>query len=393
MRSGHCGVGPITRFSTDGYRSGVGAEVARERCAALESLRARLGLPSARRLAWVAELSQWALAEAMLQSGIARADLGGPRTGVVVAGSTAGMVEGEGTILDRRAGEPWPRAADSLALLRTPVASTLDAVVAWTRAQGPATFVSTACSSSTHALAQAVRWIRQGRCDRVVVGGADGLCRLTHAGFNALSLVDPERPRPFDADRQGMVIGEGAAFFIVESEETLGARGGEPRGWILGGGAACDGWHIVQPKPDGSGAALSMRRALADAGLDPEQIGYINAHGTGTAHNDVAEARAVHSVFGARAAGLPVSSSKSQLGHLLGASGAAEAAMVLIAMAEEVLPPTVGLRTLDPEVQLDVVPDAGRRARPAFALSNSFAFGGNNASVVLARADAWGAGS
>lgn len=386
LRDGRCGVGPIRSFDAGAYRSGVAAEVNEDPSARAWAcaLHHESDLPwFGDRLGRTARFASWALAEAMSHAGLSRTDLDPARTGLVLGGCTAGMPEGEGTVLDADPEAAWPPPGAARALLSIPVAGTLDVLAHQCDVRGPTLLVSTACSSATHAFGHALRWIRSGRCDRVLVGGADAFCRLTHAGFNALGLVDPERPRPFDARRQGMVIGEGAALFVVESEPTARARGVSNKGWLAGTGGMAEGWHIVQPRPDGSGAALAMRRALADAGLSASDIEYVNAHGTGTTHNDAAEALAHHAVFGARAPRVPCSSSKSQFGHLLGASGAVEAAAVLLGMDGGFLPPTASWAEADPAIDLDVVPGVARAGTYGWALSNSFAFGGNNASVVL----------
>ncbi|HCP46820.1 MAG TPA: beta-ketoacyl-[acyl-carrier-protein] synthase family protein, partial [Deltaproteobacteria bacterium] len=231
-------------------------------------------------------------------------------------------------------GEGFWREVSNLQLLLAPVGSTADILAAGMGLGGPVTTISTACSSATNAIGQAMRWIRSGRCTRVIAGGADSLTRLTHAGFNSLSLVDRERPLPFDARRDGMVIGEGAAFFVLEDEARARARGAQLHGRVLGYGAIAEAHHLVQPRGDGDGAARAMGLALADAGVETDRVDYINAHGTATPHNDAAEGRGIVSVLGRRSQAVPVSSTKSQVGHLLGASGAVELAACVVAMNE-----------------------------------------------------------
>jgi len=250
------------------------------------------------------------------------------------------------------------------------------------------TTISTACSSATNAIGQALHWLRAGRVDRVLAGGADAHCRLTHAGFCALSLVAPERPLPFDARRQGMVIGEGAAMFVLEREEDARARGATVLARILGFGNIAEAHHLVPPRDDGEGAARAMAMALRDAGVTADRVGYINAHGTATIQNDLSEARGIRTVFGAAAERVPVSSTKSQIGHLLGASGAVELAAVVLGMNGGFVPPCAGYEESDPDIALDIVAGTARAASVEVALSNSFAFGGNDSSLCVGHPEA-----
>jgi 3-oxoacyl-[acyl-carrier-protein] synthase I len=244
---------------------------------------------------------------------------------------------------------------------------------------GPAITVSTACSSGALALKAALDWLRSGAGDVALAGAVDGLCRLTYYGFFALQLVDPEGTRPFDAARCGMNVAEGAAFFVLRAAPT------PPPGAIAelcGGGLSCDAHHATSPEPEGKGASSAMRAAMADAGIKPAQIDYINLHGTGTPGNDLAEARAVTTTF----AGRPprASSTKGVTGHPLAAAGAVETALCCEAIREQVAWPTVGLTTPDPEIALAPL-TATDRGKIDFVLSNSLGFGGNNAALVFGR--------
>jgi len=246
-----------------------------------------------------------------------------------------------------------------------------------------------ACSSSNHALFEALRLIRSGTLDLVVAGGSESATLpLTVAAFSQMTALtknpDPETAsRPFDADRDGFVLSEGAVTLIVESEERALARGARIYCELAGAGASDDAFHITAPDPKGSGAALAMRWALDDAGAEPGDVTYINAHGTSTPLNDAAESAAIKGVLGDHARDVAVSSTKSMTGHMLGAAGATEAAVCAMAIAEGKIPPTIHHATPDPECDLDVTPNVARDLDVTFALSNSFGFGGHNACVAF----------
>ncbi len=251
------------------------------------------------------------------------------------------------------------------------------------RIGGPRTTIMTACSSSATAIGYAADCIRLGKSAVAIAGGAEGLCRLTYAGFSSLRAMSVEPCRPFDAERSGLTLGEGAAVMVLESLDHACARGATVLAQFAGYGISADGYHMTAPHPEGDGAARAMLAALDDAGLSAETIDYINAHGTATPHNDAAEARAIAKVFGTRA--IPISSTKSMVGHTLGAAGAIEACASVIALAEGFLPPTANLRKVDSAFELDIIGPSAREQRPRFVLSNSFAFGGNNTALIFAR--------
>ena len=246
-----------------------------------------------------------------------------------------------------------------------------------------------ACSSSNHALFEALRLIRQGTLDLVVAGGSESATLpLTVAAFAQMTALtknpDPETAsRPFDADRDGFVLSEGAVTLIVESEEHARARGARIYCELAGAGASDDAFHITAPDPKGSGAALAMRWALQDAGAEPADVTYINAHGTSTPLNDAAESAAIKGVLGEHAHNVAVSSTKSMTGHMLGAAGAIEGAVCALAIARGTIPPTIHYATPDPDCDLDVTPNEARELDVTFALSNSFGFGGHNACVAF----------
>jgi nodulation protein E len=249
---------------------------------------------------------------------------------------------------------------------------------------GPGFTISTACSSSGHAIGQAFEMIRTGKTDLALTGGSEATFSFgILKAWEAMRVVSPDTCRPFSKDRRGMILGEGGAMLVLEPLEAAVARGARIHAEIVGFGMSSDACHITQPSSDG--AVRAMRVALRDAGLRPEQIGYINAHGTGTAANDKSEAAAIRAVFGAHADSLPVSSTKSMHGHLLGAAGALECLATVLALRDGELPPTANFSEYDPECDLDVIQNQARQLQVEWALSNSFAFGGLNAVLALRR--------
>ena len=249
---------------------------------------------------------------------------------------------------------------------------------------GPVFTISTACSSSNHAIGQAFSMVRSGVADMAITGGSEAPFSLGFLkSWEAMRVVSPDTCRPFSRDRRGLILGEGAAMFVLEPLEAAKARGAAIWGEIAGFGMSSDAHHLTQPLAEG--AAQAMRAALADADVKPEAIGYVNAHGTGTQANDATEVEAIRAVFGAHAETLPVSSTKSMHGHALGAAGALEAAATLAAMRGGLIPPTANFTEPDPACDLDVVPNHTREAEFRWAMSNSFAFGGLNAVLVFRR--------
>ncbi len=256
---------------------------------------------------------------------------------------------------------------------------------------GPSTCTVTACAASANAIGDAAEIIRRGVADVMVAGGMEGaVTEFAMGGFNSMKALstrndDPESAsRPFENDRDGFVLGEGAGSLILEEYEHANARGARIYGEVVGYGMSADAYHITLPKPGGGGAARAMKGALNDAGVAPDAVGYINAHGTSTPANDVTETLAIKSVFGDYAYRLPVSSTKSMTGHMLGGAGAVEAVISLLSLTRGVVPPTINYTTPDPECDLDYVPNEAREANINLALSNSFGFGGHNVSLLFA---------
>ena len=250
--------------------------------------------------------------------------------------------------------------------------------------QGPVTIVSNACASGANAIGHAWHLVRTGQAERVFTGGYDALSHLVFSGFDTLQALSTTRCRPFDAQRDGLALGEGAAMLAIESLESARKRGATILGEIVGYGAANDSHHLTQPHPQGVAAVTTMTAATRAANVSPEQIGYVNAHGTATPLNDGAEAAAINTWAGVHAAKIPVSSTKASIGHLLGAAGAVEALICLIALREQWLPPTTTIETVDPACAFPLVREP-RDANFEYALTNSFGFGGANATLILRR--------
>jgi 3-oxoacyl-[acyl-carrier-protein] synthase II len=256
--------------------------------------------------------------------------------------------------------------------------------------RGPNTAVATACASAANAMGDAFHTIRRGDADVMITGGSEAaITPMSIAGFaNMRALSErndaPQKAsRPFDNDRDGFVLSEGAGILIFEEYEHAKKRGANILAEVLGYGASGDGGHITQPDENGAGAAKAMQRALADAKLNPSDIGYINAHGTSTSLGDIAETRAIKSIFGEHAKQVSISSTKSQIGHLLGASGGVELVFAVLALRDSMIPPTINLDTPDPECDLDYTPNQPRERRLTAAISNSFGFGGHNACLAI----------
>jgi len=250
--------------------------------------------------------------------------------------------------------------------------------------QGPITIIANACASGSNAIGHAWEIVKHGRVERVLTGGYDALCQLTFAGFSSLQALSPTASRPFDARRDGLSLGEGAAVLTLESLDCARRRKAEILGEIIGYAAATDTHHLTQPHPEGQAAFVVMTDACACAGISPANVDYVNAHGTGTPLNDLTEAMAINRWAGERALTLPVSSTKAGIGHLLGAAGAAEAVVCLMALREQWLPPQQGMDAPDSICQFQIVREP-TDAVVNVALSNSFGFGGGNATLIFRR--------
>ena len=370
LAAGTCAIRPITLIETDGFRSRIAAEVPADTVAGLgvsaRRTRAdRLGLAAARE----------ALADANL-SARDRAE-----TALVVGAVGGGMFEGEEWYWEEtRSGRPSPRITALRSILPCTHAETLGFRLGL---GGPKETVVMACASGAAAIALGADLIREGAASCALVGGVDALTRICFMGFNALRLLDPEPCRPFDRDRKGMSIGEAAAFLVLEDAERCRARGARHHGELLGAAVTTDAHHVTAPHPEGEGMVRAMTQALRAAQVAPHEIGYVNAHGTGTLQNDRTEALALARVFGAGR--VLVSSTKSLVGHTMAAAGSLEAVATLLTLQHGLVPPTAHLEHVDPEIPFDCVPRVAREAPLDRALSNSFGFGGQNVSLIFGR--------
>lgn len=371
-------IGGVTLFDTEGLRTHIAGEVREMPASRLLRRSARVRASRSDRFALLAT------EEALAHGGLALPFADPARVGVAIGSSTGGMLETESYYRARLAQEP-PRAWRKRLAAAT-VAAPTDLVAAVLGTEGPRLSPSTACSSGAIALAMAAAWIRAGRVDVVLAGGSDGLARMTYTGFHALQALSSEPCRPFDRERRGLSLGEGAGIVILESEEHARARGARILAELAGAGISCDASHPTAPHGEARGAVLALEAALRDADASPADIDYVNAHGTGTVQNDASETVALKRVLGADATRVAVSSTKALIGHLLGAAGAVEAIVTILAIEDGWAPPTLHLHESDPACDLDYVPNVGRRLAITGALSNSYGFGGNNCSLVLRRA-------
>ena len=375
LRNGERGMAPVTLFDVSDAKTSLIAEV--KGFDPKSTLPARLKNIASRSDA----LGLVAADEAVRHSGLSAAMI--KRAGIVVGGTTGGMLESESSFAV--VGTDIPVSLSVAMMFSHPLSSPADHIAFALGLDGPRRSVCTACSSGANAMAIASELLRRGDCDAVIAGGTDSVCRLTFTGFNALGAIDAKPCRPFDVTRAGLNLGEGAAFIVLERIEDAVARGARIYAELYGVGAVSEAHHITNPQSTGEGAARAMSLALADGGIDPSQIDYINAHGTATALNDAMEAPAIRTVLGASVERAYVSSTKSLIGHTLGAAGAIEAVVCLIAMEHSFIPPTAGLTSVDPKCVLRHVPEKSIEAKVDVCLSNSFGFGGNNTVICLGR--------
>ncbi len=350
----------------------------------------RISRKETRRMELFTQYAVWTALEAWQDAGFGEAQPDGRRVGVSVGSGIGGLdsIIEQTMVLhekghDRVSAFFIPKAIINLSAGYVAIAL---------GAKGPCDSVVTACATGTDSVGHAADAIRLGRADIMVAGGVEAVMNpLALAGFKQLTALspstDPDRASiPFDAERNGFVMGEGAGMLVLEEREHAIARGARIYAEVTGYGQTCDAYHITQPDPVGQGALDAMRVAIEDAGLQPTDIDYINAHGTSTPPNDRGETLAIKALFGDHAKALAVSSTKSMTGHLLGAAGAVEAVLTTMAIYESYAPPTIGLKVRDPELDLDYVAGQGRAMPIRHALSNSFGFGGHNACILISRA-------
>ena len=374
LRAGVSGIGPITNIPTERLNARVAAEV---RGLDMTDHFTSRQLPMLDR---TSQLGLIAARQAMAQAGLRKGDVA---DAAVIFGAGIGQETFDQSYLQLY-GQGSPRVHPFTVPRIMPNAAASHVSIEF-GIQGPCYAVATACASSNHAIGQAAHMIRSGMVDVAVAGGADASVVVgVMKGWEALRVLSPGGCRPFSRDRDGLTIGEGAGVLVLEAAEHAAARGAVPLMEIAGFGMSADGADITAP--NAGGAARAMRAALKDARCAPEQVGYVNAHGTGTRLNDKTEVAALRSVFGPALDRIPVSSSKSMIGHCMTAGGALEAIATAMALQEGVLPPTAGFTGADPDCDVDCVPNQSRPATVEVAMSNAFAFGGLNAVLVVRRA-------
>jgi len=382
--AGKSGITRITRFDPDGYRSQIAGEVKN-----LDPNQ-HFDRRDARRMDPVLWYALIAGREAVADAGLSTPMADSDRVGVIVASGIGGL-----TTTSKQVEVLLKRGPDRVSPFLVPMIlpdAAASRIAIEFGLRGPNMAVTSACASGTNAIGEAYAMIRRGIADAMLCGGSEaGIVPIALAGFSAMRALserndDPQAAsRPFDKDRDGFVIAEGAAILVLEALDHARARGARIYGELVGYGSTDDAYHIAAPLDNGAEAARCMRLALAEAGLTPEDVDYINAHGTSTPLNDVTETHAIRAALGDAADDVAVSSTKSVTGHLLGAAGALEAAFTLKALQEGVLPPTMNLDEPDPECDLDYVPNVAREADAKVALSNSFGFGGHNACLAFRR--------
>jgi 3-oxoacyl-[acyl-carrier-protein] synthase II len=379
LLAGSSGIRTVTSFDTSRFPVHLGAEVT--------------GFDPARHLrrlkaSTTGRASQFAAAAArmaLLDAGLDLDDIDKNRTGVSM-GTTSGeplFVEQYNDIRKAEGVEAIP--GDILARYPCHVIPTYVAIEVGVR--GPCLMIPTACAAGNYAIGYGFDAIRAGRADTMLAGGVDAFSRITYMGFARLGAIAPDRCQPFDRDRKGMIPGEGAAVLVLEQLPAARARGAHIYAEVLGYGVSCDSYHMTAAHPEGDGAIRAMQAALRESGVSASEVDYISAHGTGTPTNDRVESLAVRKLFGKKAPAVPMSSIKSMIGHTMGAASAIEAAVCALALDSGWVPPTMNFEQPDPEVDLDYVPNRARKIHPRLVLNNAYAFGGNNASLCLTRAE------
>lgn len=382
--AGKSGIRRITQF--DAVETGMACTIAGE--VPDFDVDAFINKKDARKMDTFIQYGVAAALMALKQSGLEIKEENAERVGVTIGSGIGGLPMIEKTMRAYEAG--GARKISPFFIPQTIINMTSGWVSMMTGAKGPNTATVTACATGTHAIGDAFEIIARGEADAMLAGGSEScICELGVGGFSAARALstrndEPERAsRPWDADRDGFVMGEGAGVVMLESLDSAMARGAEILAEVVGYGMSGDAYHMTSPSPGGEGGGRCMKMALNRAGLNPEDVDYINAHGTSTPAGDIAETQGIKGVFGDHAKKLMVSSSKSMTGHLLGAAGGIEAVFSILAVHEAVVPPTINLDNQDPECDLDYVPHEARQANIDVAISNSFGFGGTNASLIV----------
>lgn len=384
MLAGRSGIGPITRFDA------VEAQLATTIAAEVKGFdpEKRIDKKELRKMDLFIPFGIFAALEALEQSGLVIDDTNAERVAVIVGAGLGGLpyIEKYAAVLR----EQGPRRITPFFIPMTIANLASGHISIITGAKGPNSCVVTACATGTHSIGDAFRMIQYGDADAAIAGGTEAtITPLAFAGFNSMKALstrndEPQRAsRPFDKGRDGFVMGEGSGVVILEELESAKARGAEILAEIVGFGMSGDAYHITSPAEGGDGAVRCMRAALNDAGITPDEVDYINAHGTSTHYNDMYETMAIKKLFGDAAYNTPISSTKSMIGHLLGAAGGVEAVVAIKTLMENKLPPTINYEEPDPECDLDYVPNTARDAVVNVSLSNTYGFGGTNASLVF----------
>lgn len=380
LLEGRSGFAPVSSFDSSQHPAHVGAEVRDFDPAPLVRRLDASALGRASQLAIAA--ARLALEDAGLDPAAAQHER---------AGVSMGTTSGEPREVERFNDDLLAGRAESVGvgfIARYPCHALAAHVASELEFGGPVTVIPNACAAGNHAIAHAADLLRAGRAELMLAGGADAFSRITYTGFARLGAIAPEVCQPFDRQRKGMIPGEGSAVLVLEPLARARARGARVYAEIAGAGFACDAHHMTASHPEGEGAARAMLAALREARLSAQAVDYVSAHGTGTPTNDRLETIAVKRVFGAHAGRVPMSSIKSMIGHTMGAASAIEAAVCALAIHEGRVPPTMNLREPDPECDLDYVPNVARELRVDVAMSNAYAFGGNNASLILRASEA-----
>lgn len=383
IKGGRVGIGPITAFDTTDFPVKIAAEVKDFDPTQV------IDKKEAKRMDRFSQFAVAAAKEGIQQSGLDLEKLDQDRFGVVLGCGIGGIstIEQE----QEKLLEKGPKRVSPFLIPMIISNMAAGNIAIHFGAKGVCTTVVTACASGTNAIGEAFYILQRGGADVILTGGTEAsITPLSMAGFTTLTALstkeDPKRASiPFDQERDGFVMGEGAGILVLETLSHAQRRGAKIYGEVVGYGTTCDAYHITAPAPGGVGGAKAMTLAIREAAIDPSEIAYINAHGTSTPYNDRLETEAIKAVFGEGAYKIPVSSTKSMTGHLLGAAGAIEAIVCIKAMEEGFIPPTVGLQVPDPECDLDYVPNVGRQGEIPYSLSNSLGFGGHNASLVFKR--------
>jgi len=386
LSTGVSGIRPLTLFESELAAEYPVGEYAGDLASDFMSRRRVLGKRKRQRLSRSDLLALVAAVECVDHARLSTNDLPANSAGVYLGLSVCGTLDSEKRYIEcAQEGTKLGRATmrNLSALYVHEGANSCDAIAREFELGGPVASFMTACSSGANAIGLAAAQIAAGRAEVMVAGGADSLSRIAYLGFHSLGVMSPEGPRPFDANRKGMCVGEGAGMLVLESETHARKRGAKILGWLSGYGHTCDSHHLTAPHPEGVGAIGAMKLALADAKLAPADIGYVSAHGTGTLDNDKVESLAIARVFGQRA--VPVSSTKRLFGHTLAASGGIKAVISMLALADKTLPANFGLNTPQDDA-LDLLVQPRKAQKLKHVISNSFGFGGNNAALVFSEA-------